>query len=277
MSGYTKLFSLILDSTVWETDLPVKVMWITMLAMADQDGIVEASVPSLAKRAGVSREECERALTFFLSPDPDSRTKDNEGRRIESIDGGWKLLNHAKYRHRASLEDIRLKAAERQRRLRALKKAQSRDVTDVTLGHASNDIASPSHRIASKITKPSRPSDSGPSEDFDGFWAMYPKRQGKASALKAWAKLNPNADLVGVMLSALAWQVKQDQWTKDGGQFVPHASTWINGRRWEDEVIKPKRAKTMGPDYAESADWYEQCKAKHGGACESRYQHEMKA
>jgi hypothetical protein len=33
-----------------------------------------------------------------MSPDPDSRTPEHEGRRIEVIDGGWRLLNHEKYR-----------------------------------------------------------------------------------------------------------------------------------------------------------------------------------
>jgi hypothetical protein len=105
VSGYTKLFASILDSTVWDTPPSVRIVWITMLAMCDRDGIVEASVPGLARRAGVTRSECEEALRCFLSPDPDSRTKDYEGRRIAEVDGGWQLLNHDKYRERSSAED----------------------------------------------------------------------------------------------------------------------------------------------------------------------------
>jgi hypothetical protein len=95
---YTKLFGTILDSTVWQEDPYTRLTWITMLAMSDKDGRVEASIPGLAVRAGVSIEQCKTALGKFMSPDIYSRTKDNEGRRIEEIDGGWKLLNHAKYR-----------------------------------------------------------------------------------------------------------------------------------------------------------------------------------
>ena len=91
--NYIKLFSSILDSTLWDCDLPTKVVWITMLAMADQDGVVSASVPGLAKRAGVSRQDCERALDHFLSPDPDSSRPDHDGRRIERTADGWRLLN----------------------------------------------------------------------------------------------------------------------------------------------------------------------------------------
>jgi len=95
---YTKLFEQILESTVWCEPDSTRVVWITMLAMSDRDGEVLASVPGLANRAHVTVDQAREALTCFLSPDPDSRTKDYEGRRIAEIDGGWVLLNHVKYR-----------------------------------------------------------------------------------------------------------------------------------------------------------------------------------
>lgn len=76
----------------------VRVVWITMLAMADAQGRVWASLPGLAKRSNVPMASAEQAITCFLSPDPHSRTEDFEGRRIEKIDGGWRLLNYAKFR-----------------------------------------------------------------------------------------------------------------------------------------------------------------------------------
>jgi hypothetical protein len=69
-----------------------------MLAMADRNGRVWGSVPGLANRARIPLEDARVAITTFLSPDPDSRTPEHEGRRIEVIDGGWRLLNHEKYR-----------------------------------------------------------------------------------------------------------------------------------------------------------------------------------
>jgi len=95
---FTKLFSSITESTIWCEDSDIRVVWITMLAMSDKNGRIWASIPGLAKRAAVSIEQTESALNKFLSPDPYSRTKEHEGRRIEVIDGGWRLLNHAKYR-----------------------------------------------------------------------------------------------------------------------------------------------------------------------------------
>lgn len=95
---FTKLFTSITESTVWFEPDSTRLVWITMLAMADRKGRVFASVPGLAHRARVTEEQCEAALKCFLSPDTKSRTKDHEGRRIEEIDGGWVLLNHEKYR-----------------------------------------------------------------------------------------------------------------------------------------------------------------------------------
>ena len=94
---YTKLFSSITASTVWQEPAGTRLTWITMLAMVGRDGCVYASIPGLAHMANVPRDQVERALSCFLAPDPDSRTEEHEGRRIEKIDGGWRLLNHAKF------------------------------------------------------------------------------------------------------------------------------------------------------------------------------------
>mgnify|MGYP000266679232 CR=1 FL=1 len=98
--SYVKLFSDILDSTIWQESKETRLVWITMLAKAGADGIVLSSIPGLAKDAGVSVDECIESLKVLMSPDPFSRTKDKEGRRIEEVEGGWLIINHAKYRAR---------------------------------------------------------------------------------------------------------------------------------------------------------------------------------
>ncbi len=128
MSGFTKLHSSLLTSTVWREDPATKVVWITFLAMADIDGVVEASIPGLAAVANVTLAEAEAAVAKFLAPDRYSRTPDNEGRRIEAIDGGWRLLNYDKYREKSSAEELRAKATKRQQRWRS----KDRNATSVT-------------------------------------------------------------------------------------------------------------------------------------------------
>jgi hypothetical protein len=74
--------------------------------------------------------------------------------------------------------------------------------------------------------------------DFDKFWSLYPKKIGKAEAIKAWTKKRPNLENVIV---ALNWQKEQDSWKKQDGQFIPMASTYINQERWNDERPAPKK------------------------------------
>src|SRR3990172_4031514 len=98
VAGFTKLFSGLVHSTVWREEMHVKVVWITMLALADRNGHVLASMPGLADASRVSLDQCKDALKRLSAPDVHSRTKAHEGRRIEPIDGGWALLNYIKYR-----------------------------------------------------------------------------------------------------------------------------------------------------------------------------------
>lgn len=95
---FTKLFSSITESTVWCEPDTTRLLWICMLAMADRNGRVWGSVPGLANRARIPLDSAREAIATFLAPDPDSRTPAFEGRRIEIIDDGWRLLNHEKYR-----------------------------------------------------------------------------------------------------------------------------------------------------------------------------------
>jgi uncharacterized protein YdaU (DUF1376 family) len=74
---------------------------------------------------------------------------------------------------------------------------------------------------------------------FPKFWKLYPNKKAKPAAVKAWAKLNVTPDLFCLIAQGLAKQCASPAWTKDGGQFIPHPATWLNGKRWEDEVASP--------------------------------------
>ena len=78
-----------------------------MLALKNRHGDVSGSVPGLAALANVSIPDCESALQKLISPDPYSRTKEFDGRRIEPIDGGWRILNARKYRDAMSEDERR--------------------------------------------------------------------------------------------------------------------------------------------------------------------------
>lgn len=70
-------------------------------------------------------------------------------------------------------------------------------------------------------------------DDFDRFWSAYPLKVGKKKARDAFAKVKVPVE---TLLAALEVQKKSAQWVKDGGAYIPHPTTWLNGERWEDEA-----------------------------------------
>ena len=69
---------------------------------------------------------------------------------------------------------------------------------------------------------------------FAAFWAVFPNKKAKQDAFKAWVKLNPCDALQASILKAIEIQSQGEDWRKEGGRFVPHPATWLNGKRWED-------------------------------------------
>jgi hypothetical protein len=71
---------------------------------------------------------------------------------------------------------------------------------------------------------------------FESFWSVYPNKKSKAAASKAFDKaMAVEGVTLGLLTSAVNEQKTWDQWRKDGGAFIPHPATWLNGGRWDDE------------------------------------------
>lgn len=123
---YSKLASSIIRSTVWRQADHVRLMWITILALKDRDGEVMGSVGGMADAARITEEQAEDALRCLMAPDPKSRTKDLEGRRLVEIRGGWRVVTHEYYRAIADIDERRARDAERKRLERAASKDSPR-------------------------------------------------------------------------------------------------------------------------------------------------------
>ena len=74
-------------------------------------------------------------------------------------------------------------------------------------------------------------------ERFAAFWTAYPRGEAKQAAIRAWDKLRAEDSLIDAMAAALVRQKKRADWQQGVG--IPYASTWLNGRRWEDEERAP--------------------------------------
>ena len=110
----------ILSSSVWSAAAHVRLVWITLLILCDTEGYVGASIPGIASAAGVSVAQAEDAIAIFKAPDPYSRTKKDDGRRLEDAERGFRVLNFIAHLERLSAE--RTKARDRVRRFRERQK-----------------------------------------------------------------------------------------------------------------------------------------------------------
>lgn len=72
---------------------------------------------------------------------------------------------------------------------------------------------------------------------FEEFWQLYPRKVAKKDARKMWARLSESQKTIA--LQALPLHVKV--WNAEGREphQIPHAATWINGERFEDELEMP--------------------------------------
>lgn len=108
MSGYVPLFDSVLDGTLFGK-WPHTGIWTCLLSQVDQHGEIDMHPNLLAAKIGVPADLLLSCIEDFMKPDPGSRTKDHDGRRLELIDPesrdwGWRVINHAKYREKARLK-----------------------------------------------------------------------------------------------------------------------------------------------------------------------------
>lgn len=121
---YAKIFSSILESTVWALSKEARILWIVLLVKKDRQQMVRAAIPGLAHAARLSVAETEMALSELSAPDKYSQSKEHEGRRIVKTDEGWLVVNGLKYRDMMSLEDRRAYQAAWQSEYRKRKKVR---------------------------------------------------------------------------------------------------------------------------------------------------------
>jgi len=230
MSGYTPLFSSIVASTIWRESKETKIVWITMLAMADCRGVVEASVPGLADMSRVTLEEVKAAIARLSAPDEYSRTQEHDGRRIEAIDGGWVILNHAKFRQ---------KSRERAAYMREYRAKRNQNVTNVTTCNPRLPTHTQTHTHTQTVKEQEL---SGKPDyvriEFEECWKLYPDKSGKDKAWKAYKAARASGTIQGEVLSGINRYVASvGQRRASGFKELKYANgaTWFYQKRWQDE------------------------------------------
>lgn len=260
MAGYTKLFNSILASTIWRADDQTRIVWITLLAMADKHGIAEGSVPGLADFARVSLADCERALEFLQAPDTYSRSKVRDGRRIEAVDGGWRLINHDMYRATMNADERREYLRVKQAETRARRKAKLDDVNAQSTNidkriQPSTEVNAVNTSIEHRASAESREQRAeknvqalSADADFEAFKSAYPasRRMGGAAAKRAFREARKACD-IDIMLVALEQHKRSEQWQTP--KLILGMAAWLNQQRWL-QVLPEVGAATGNPKTA---------------------------
>jgi len=121
--AYSKLHSSIVGSSLWTEPHSVRLLFITLLAMCDKTGIVYGSKAGLARLANNEPDEAETAWAVLQAPDPHSsdkmRSPEHQGRRLEEVPGGFKLLNFSYYTALRNDDDRREQNRRAQARFKA--------------------------------------------------------------------------------------------------------------------------------------------------------------
>lgn len=73
---------------------------------------------------------------------------------------------------------------------------------------------------------------------FLRFWNEYPRRIAKKAAYKSWSKINPDEELVEVIIESVKQHKTSKKWQDDNGEYIPHPTTYLNQGRWEDELAE---------------------------------------
>jgi hypothetical protein len=228
--AYVKLDSGILESSVWAEDSDTLRVWIYLLAKADSIGVVYATMPGIAVQCGLSLGKVREVLDKFASPDSDSRNPNKDGRRIavhHDPEFCIEVLNYTRYRSKS------LTHAERQARYRDSHRDEPSDEKSQAGDEKSRKVTQGRRqktegRNYRDKTKTSRPVGA----EFDSWYGAYPKHEAREDATRAWGKLT-DTERAECIEKSPAWNAAKAGTER---KFIPMPATYLNGRRWRDDV-----------------------------------------
>lgn len=151
----------------------------------------------------------------------------------DAVDGGFQVHDYdgfyADEQDKAAKEET-----SRQRREAGRKGGLSRSASSKQNAPFATPFASSTGRSGVECSSDHLLEEKKRDADFANFWAAYPRKDGKQAAQVEWRRLKPTDDEQKAIAADLERRGNSAQWLKDGGQFIPHARTYLHQRRWED-------------------------------------------
>lgn len=218
------------SAAVWERSRHTGADLLTLLAIADfcdDAGVAWPSMSKLARKTRLDERSVYRIIRRLLASGELVRTK---------AGGGSKT---AQYRIEIPSKSSESPLTESQGMTQSQGMTESQALTEstVTPDRKYNfggpyQLYEPSRTITSPNGVRSKPQ-SDP--NFDRFYELYPRHEGRIAALKAWQKLKPNPGLADLIVKHVDLR-KQTDWRDRERKHIPLPASFINGRRWEDEI-----------------------------------------
>lgn len=235
---YGKLFAQMYDGTLgtrgpWQA----LVTFQQLIILADQDGVVDMTAEAISRRTTIPLEIVRVGIAALEEPDPDSRTPDEEGRRIlrlsEGRVWGWSIVNYDKYRKIRTAEDRREYMRLYQQERRAAEKGG--DVNLSTTRKQNKPIV----EVDAQVDV-----DAEESTLWGVVWSAYPKRAGsnsKSAALKAYrARLRSGVDPSDILAGVRRYAAYLTATGKVGTEYVKQAATFFGpNEHWAEPWDAP--------------------------------------
>lgn len=174
-----------------------------------------------------------------------------ESSRVMLIEAGlWiELDDGIEFHDWAEYQPTREQMTAKKEETHAKKVAAGRKGAEVRWQKDSKAIAENSKAIANDspvpVPEPIKNTSSPTVTDFDSFWSLWPRKEGKANALKAYEKSLRKISEPELLDKARLYVTSP---LRPDVKFVPHAATWLNGERWADDLVPVARV-------ADPNDW----------------------
>lgn len=223
---YGKFFASAFTGSMFGSGPEVFSTWAYVIANTRRDSHVELNIRLMAVAIGCSEDSVKKAIAFLCNPDPGSRSKELEGKRLLKVgEYLYEVVNHQKYREIRNEDDRR----EYFRQKKAESRARKDGVKAFVKNGQSKSIVS-THADAEEEAEKDISS-------FELFWSRYPKKEAKKECRKEWLKGSLPLNLI---MQALDWQLETRKWI-DG--YAPNPLTYIHQERWNDHP-EPVRQKS---------------------------------
>jgi hypothetical protein len=224
------------DPKVQRLPGPLFKTWVNLLCLASKH---DGALPCYEDCAFALRMDADTFTTHMLhliecgliDTGPDGTEPHNwQGRQKRSDNVTARVHKHREHKKQSETLPKRFSNALEKNRV---EKIQNREEERIT------PPLTPPTPLRPAATPPDRPAKDDSLDGFDDFWRDWPKKEGKAAAVAAWKKQRPDPGERRLIRDAIPRQQAAKDWPRENWRYCPLPATWLNQRRWEDEIPDP--------------------------------------